>query len=120
MATSDHGRRGTSIPVWSIRCKSRWYFSVFSLFSLALFQPFNYEYQWNDTAGNYNIPNTTATSFNGYLGSVYQQAVSGVTDVDQDCYQLEAGCYSVYAVEYEPGFDDAVSTVGLKTDDMEF
>lgn len=46
---------------------------------------------------------------NTYLGGVYQQAVSGVTIVDQDCYQLGTGCYSVYAVEYEPGFDDAVS-----------
>lgn len=46
---------------------------------------------------------------NTYLGGVYQQAVSGVTLVDQDCYQLATGCFSVYAVEYEPGFDDAVS-----------
>lgn len=46
---------------------------------------------------------------NTYLGGVYQQAVSGVTLVDQDCYQLGTGCFSVYGVEYEPGFDDAVS-----------
>ncbi|EIM81775.1 glycoside hydrolase family 16 protein [Stereum hirsutum FP-91666 SS1] len=74
------------------------------------FGPFNYEYQWNDTDGNYNIPNTTATIMNTYLGGVYQQAVSGVTLVDQDCYQLATGCFSVYAVEYEPGFDDAYIT----------
>jgi hypothetical protein len=28
--------------------------------------------------------------------------------IDQGCYQLEEGCYSVYGFEYKPGFDDAV------------
>lgn len=40
---------------------------------------------------------------------MYQQATSVVTEIDQDCYEYETGCFSIYGFEYSPGFDDAVS-----------
>ncbi|EIM92126.1 beta-glucan synthesis-associated [Stereum hirsutum FP-91666 SS1] len=71
------------------------------------FGPFNYEYIWDNTTDNYNIPNKTATSLNAYMGGVYQQAVSGISLTEQDCYQLGTACFSVYGIEYKPGFDDS-------------
>lgn len=55
-----------------------------------------------------SIYNATITELNSYKGGVYQQAVSGVTQTEQGCYELEEGCFAVYGLEYKPGFDDAV------------
>jgi hypothetical protein len=63
-----------------------------------------------------------------YSFSVFQQAISAVSvdseffatifawlplmvsPLDNDCYELDSGCYAVYGFEYKPGFasDDAV------------
>jgi beta-glucanase (GH16 family) len=44
------------------------------------FAPFNWGYQWDiTTPGTYKIPNETTTSLNGYLGGIYQQAVSALS-----------------------------------------
>ena len=40
----------------------------------------------------------------------YQQTTSGLTITDQDCYELDKACYSVYGFEYVPGFDNAYIT----------
>ncbi|THH13367.1 hypothetical protein EW146_g6836 [Bondarzewia mesenterica] len=76
----------------------------------AQFAPFNAAYEWANTTDNYNIPNSAVTIMNPYKGGVYQQAVSGVTRTDQNCYQLGTGCFSVYGMEYKPGFDNAYIT----------
>ncbi|KAE9404833.1 glycoside hydrolase family 16 protein [Gymnopus androsaceus JB14] len=74
--------------------------------------PFDYEYQWNDTAGNYKFYDSSITSFNTYLGGIYQQAASGVTESNQTCYQLNGTCFATYGIEYTPGYssDDAYIT----------
>lgn len=69
---------------------------------------------------------------NSFIGSATQEATSVVTDTNPSCYEYpnpllvpppmegeaedvgaqtvyeqNTGCYSVYGVEYQPGFDDA-------------
>lgn len=69
--------------------------------------PFNEAYDWFNTSANLIIPNPDQTTLNSYVGAAYQQATSGLTATDQGCYELEQGCFSVYAFEYVPGFDNA-------------
>jgi len=46
--------------------------------------PFDYDYQFDNTSTE--IYDTTITQYNSYLGGIYQQAVSGVTDVPSTVY----------------------------------
>lgn len=39
-----------------------------------------------------------------------EQATSVVTEIDQNCYTNETGCFSIHGFEYKPGFDDAYIT----------
>ncbi|KAG1801866.1 glycoside hydrolase family 16 protein [Suillus variegatus] len=57
----------------------------------AQWAPFNAGYIWLNTSSNEIIPNPSATE---------QQAASGVTTTNQDCYEGETGCFSVYDFEY--------------------
>lgn len=66
-------------------------------------QPFNAGYEWFNTSDNLIIPNPAITVQNSYTGGVYQQASSGVTQTNQQCYELTGQCFSVYAFEYQPG-----------------
>jgi hypothetical protein len=75
--------------------------------------PFDDYYQWNNASANYLIGNSSRTVLNTYLGGVFQQAVSAVTEMDQGCYEAGTRCFSIYMVEYKPGFDKAVSTFSL-------
>ena len=84
----------------------------------------------NATYGVINDPDTSV--LNTFIGSVTQQATSVVTDTNPQCYEYptqglipppmvgeteeptaqtiygqNTGCYSLYGVEYKPGFDDA-------------
>ena len=38
------------------------------------------------------------------FAGAYQQTTSGLSLTDQDCYELDKGCYSVYGFEYVPGY----------------
>ncbi|KIP11409.1 glycoside hydrolase family 16 protein [Phlebiopsis gigantea 11061_1 CR5-6] len=69
--------------------------------------PFNAEYQWFNTTDNLIIPNSTATVLNTYMGGVFQQATSGVTETNQEAYELTGNQFAVYGLQYKPGFDDA-------------
>ncbi|KAL5498539.1 hypothetical protein ACEPAH_1893 [Sanghuangporus vaninii] len=69
--------------------------------------PFNAAYQWFNTSGNFHITDPEITHLNSYMGAAYQQATSGVSETNQQCYELTGGCYSIYGFEYKPGFDDA-------------
>ncbi|KAJ7768363.1 glycoside hydrolase family 16 protein [Mycena metata] len=69
--------------------------------------PFNAGYVWPNTSDNFAIADPDASFFNTYIGGAYQQATSVVTKTNQDCYELEGGCATVYGIEYKPGFDDA-------------
>lgn len=46
---------------------------------------------------------------NAYQGNEFQQSVSVLANTNQECYEKEGQCYSEYAVEYKPGFDEGVS-----------
>ena len=69
--------------------------------------PFNEAYVWKNTSANLKIPDPDVTILNSYMGGAYQQATSAVSQTNQDCYQLEGGCFAVYGFEYKPGFDNA-------------
>ncbi|KAI0348533.1 beta-glucan synthesis-associated protein [Trametopsis cervina] len=72
--------------------------------------PFNAQYQWFNTSDNLIIPDSSITYLNTYMGGVFQQATSGVTETNQEAYELTGGQYSVYGFEYVPGFDSAYIT----------
>ncbi|EIM88603.1 glycoside hydrolase family 16 protein [Stereum hirsutum FP-91666 SS1] len=76
----------------------------------AQWAPFNAAYIWYNTTENEQIYNTTLSYQNTYSGGSTQQATSVVTTTDQNCYQENEMCYSVYGYEYKPGFDDAYIT----------
>ncbi|KIK44112.1 glycoside hydrolase family 16 protein [Suillus luteus UH-Slu-Lm8-n1] len=67
--------------------------------------PFNAGYQWLNTSDNLQIYHPDMTVLNPYHGGAYQQTTSGLSLTDQDCYELDKGCYSIYGFEYKPGFD---------------
>ncbi|KAF9462095.1 beta-glucan synthesis-associated protein-domain-containing protein [Collybia nuda] len=72
------------------------------------FAPFNDRYIWfNDTM---IITDPSKTAINAYRGAAYQQSTSGLSHTNQDCYELETGCFTDYGFEYKPGFDDAYVT----------
>lgn len=73
----------------------------------AQWAPFNAGYIWQNTSTNEAIVDPTISQQNSYIGGVQQQATSVVTNTDQDCYEDNLGCYSIYGFEYTPGFDDA-------------
>jgi hypothetical protein len=37
------------------------------------------------------------------MAGAYQQTTSGLSVAEQDCYELEKGCYSIYGFEYAAG-----------------
>ncbi|KII93777.1 glycoside hydrolase family 16 protein [Plicaturopsis crispa FD-325 SS-3] len=76
----------------------------------AQWAPFNAEYSWFNTTDNLIIPNATSSQLNSYTGGVFQQATSVVSITNQQCYEGNGGCFSVYGFEYKPGFDGAYVT----------
>lgn len=62
-------------------------------------KPFNAGYIWKNTSANEVIANPSISVQNTYVGSVEQQATSVVTDTNQNCYEGETGCYSIYGFE---------------------
>lgn len=69
----------------------------------AQWAPFNAQYAWQNTSSNIYIADPTVTQPNGYIGGATQQTTSGLAFTNSDCYQLEAGCFSVYGYEYLTG-----------------
>ncbi|KAI6026982.1 glycoside hydrolase family 16 protein [Pisolithus marmoratus] len=76
----------------------------------AQWAPFNAGYLWSNTSDNFKIYDPTITVLNSYHGGAYQETTSGLSLTDQDCYELDKGCYSVYGFEYIPGFDNGYIT----------
>ncbi|KAF7324805.1 Beta-glucan synthesis-associated protein [Mycena kentingensis (nom. inval.)] len=71
----------------------------------AQWAPFNNGYVWFNTSENLIIYDESVSFLNTYIGGVYQQATSVVTDTDQNCYELvDPHCRSVYGFEYKPGY----------------
>ncbi|KIY46300.1 glycoside hydrolase family 16 protein [Fistulina hepatica ATCC 64428] len=70
--------------------------------------PFDKAYVWHNTSETYHIVNSSNSILNSYLGGVYQEASSVISYTNQSCYEVGGtGCFSTYAIEYKPGFDDA-------------
>ncbi|KAI0318046.1 glycoside hydrolase family 16 protein [Amylostereum chailletii] len=76
----------------------------------AQWAPFNAAYNLTNIPENVKIYDSAVASLNGYIGGKTQQTTSGLVTTNQDCYELEKGCFSVYGFEYKPGFDDAYIT----------
>jgi beta-glucan synthesis-associated protein KRE6 len=58
------------------------------------------------------IYDSTNTKANSYVGSVFQQSTSGVSDTNQNCYTgTPGGCYTAYGFEYAPGNDGYITWV---------
>ncbi|KZV64186.1 glycoside hydrolase family 16 protein [Peniophora sp. CONT] len=72
--------------------------------------PMNDGYFYYNGTGNTTIYDPKITSYNGYHGGAYQQAISSLTNANQTCYELVDDCFATYAVEYKPGFDDGYIT----------
>ncbi|KAJ8487014.1 hypothetical protein ONZ45_g14470 [Pleurotus djamor] len=72
--------------------------------------PFNAGYVWQNTSDNIQIHDGDRTILNTYAGGAFQQCTSGLSVTNQDCYELNTGCYASYGFEYKPGFDDAYIT----------
>ncbi|KZT70382.1 glycoside hydrolase family 16 protein [Daedalea quercina L-15889] len=62
----------------------------------AQWAPFDAGYEWYNTSTNEIIYDPSISYQNTYTGGVLQQATSVVTEVDQDCYEYETGCFSIY------------------------
>ncbi|EKM61134.1 glycoside hydrolase family 16 protein [Phanerochaete carnosa HHB-10118-sp] len=67
--------------------------------------PFNAGYEWFNTSSNLIIPEPNITQLNTYIGGAYQQATSGVTESNQEAYELTGNQFAVYGFQYQPGFD---------------
>lgn len=43
---------------------------------------------------------------NEYRGAVFQETSSAMAKTDQNCYELNTGCFAVYGFEYKPGYEE--------------
>ncbi|KAI0052470.1 glycoside hydrolase family 16 protein [Auriscalpium vulgare] len=68
----------------------------------AQWAPFNAQYAWDNTTQNLKIVNPDVTVLNTYTGGAFQQTTSMMSNTNTDCYELEAGCFSIYGYEYQP------------------
>ncbi|TFK99147.1 beta-glucan synthesis-associated protein SKN1 [Pterulicium gracile] len=68
--------------------------------------PFNSEYKWDDRPEHYTLHMGDSVHLNDYRGGALQQSVSALALTNPECYERGGGCYSEYAVEYKPGFDE--------------
>ncbi|TCD62780.1 hypothetical protein EIP91_006424 [Steccherinum ochraceum] len=69
--------------------------------------PFDAGYTWNNASEFLSIANSTLSFQNPWGGGAFQQATSVVTETNQQAYELTGNIYSVYGIQYKPGFDDA-------------
>ncbi|KAJ7901651.1 glycoside hydrolase family 16 protein [Mycena leptocephala] len=102
---SDNSYVGRSAP--EMTCSRPRSKTVKGLSRIGQWAPFNPGYVWFNTSDNLVIADPTISGLNTYIGGAYQQATSVVTKTNQRCYELIDNCYSVYGMEYKPGFDDS-------------
>ncbi|KAJ6462076.1 beta-glucan synthesis-associated protein KRE6 [Mycena sanguinolenta] len=72
----------------------------------AQWAPFDAGYKAFNSTANMIIPDPSITAQNAFVGNVFQQTTSALTNTNQDCYQLKGGCFSTYGFEYTPGYAD--------------
>lgn len=65
--------------------------------------PFDVDYAWLNSSAHATLYDPTISKFNSYTGGVYQEAVSGVTDIPADAYELAANPRAVtFGAHYTP------------------
>ncbi|CAL1705276.1 unnamed protein product [Somion occarium] len=69
--------------------------------------PFNEAYEWFNNSDTLFIADPSRSYLKPYVSSVFQQATSVVTETNQEAYEGTGNVYSVYGIQYKPGFDDA-------------
>ncbi|ESK85953.1 glycoside hydrolase family 16 protein [Moniliophthora roreri MCA 2997] len=62
--------------------------------------PFTHDYTYTDTPNAYTIYNASTTYPNGWPGSPLQQAISGLSKVPDDGFEIPGGRYVTYGFEY--------------------
>ncbi|KAF8958578.1 beta-glucan synthesis-associated protein-domain-containing protein [Flammula alnicola] len=72
----------------------------------AQWAPYNAAYEFNNATGNVVFQDNGTTIHNPFVGGAFQQTTSGLATTNQNCYELNQGCFAVYAFEYRTGFDD--------------
>lgn len=72
--------------------------------------PYNAAYTvLNDTGPGYTIVDPNITNYNAYVGGVYQQTTSALSQTNQTCYSQNKGCFTTYGFEYKPGNDGYIT-----------
>lgn len=66
----------------------------------AQFAPYDDYYQFNNASTAVTQYNTAITGYNSYLGGLYQQAVSSLTNIPSANYAGTSGAFGVYGFEY--------------------
>lgn len=64
--------------------------------------PFDASYRWNDKNGA-GWFNEEIAEKNSFRGGIYQQAFSGVVNLDDDIFENAGGRFGEYGVEWKPG-----------------
>ncbi|KAF9234999.1 glycoside hydrolase family 16 protein [Melanogaster broomeanus] len=104
------GRSAPEIDIFELPLTTAFGKNLSKVSQSAQWAPFNAAYQWLNTTDNLIIYDPNITVLNSYHGGAYQQTTSGLSTTNQDCYELDEGCYSVYGFEYVPGFENAYIT----------
>lgn len=69
--------------------------------------PYDDYYQFNNDSDAAVIYDESVTRYNKYLGSVYQQAVSGLSYTETRIYSNESAEFGVFGFEYSADYDDS-------------
>ncbi|KAK9899858.1 glycoside hydrolase family 16 protein [Cystobasidium minutum MCA 4210] len=67
--------------------------------------PYDNNYEWKQSSPASTIYNSDLTKYNPYLGGSLQEAISGVTALEDEGYEVNGG-FRKYGFEYRPGGDD--------------
>ncbi|KAK7062740.1 hypothetical protein VNI00_000228 [Paramarasmius palmivorus] len=71
----------------------------------AQFAPFTHDYEFDNSTENYRIFDTSVTYPNTYVGSPLQQAVSGLTHVPDDGFDIAGGRFATYGMCFVIGYE---------------
>lgn len=73
--------------------------------------PFDPKWHWDETEPAAVLANDSISHYNTYTGGVYQEALSGLTDIPDDAYELADVPRAVkFGVQYDPDWNGDGST----------
>ncbi|KAJ7611992.1 glycoside hydrolase family 16 protein [Mycena polygramma] len=72
----------------------------------AQWAPFDAGYVSFNTTQNVVLGDPSISAQNAFVGNLFQQTTSALTNTNQDCYELKGGCFSTYGFEYKSGYSD--------------